>query len=70
MMKNLHPKYHLLKEITINLASFGIPLSFLAGFLIGAGNWKLGHIVMIIYIVVDNVTGRLWFKVLEMMRRP
>ena len=67
-MTYLQTRYKVLKEIAINLASLGIPLSFLAGYLLGSGHWLFGVLVMIIYLSLDNITGRLWFKVLEMMQ--
>lgn len=66
MKKNLL-RYKVLKELAINLASFGIPLSFLSGILFGSDRWQLGAVVLAIYFILDNVSGRLWFKVLENM---
>jgi len=62
-------KYPILKEIAINLSSVGIPLSFLSGFLLGTGKWGLGLLVLALYLLIDNITGRLWFRVLELMQR-
>ena len=58
-------KYNLRRELAINLGSLGIPLSFLAGFFIGDGKWLMGLSVMLGYILIDNITGRLWFWILE-----
>ncbi len=53
------------KEIAINLSSLGIPLSFYAGFLMGKEDWVAGLLVIIVYMVMDNIGGRLWFSALE-----
>jgi len=62
-------RYRLLKEISINLSSLGIPLSFLSGYLFGTNCWLAGSLVLGFYFVLDNISSRLWFKVLEFMFR-
>lgn len=64
-MKNLQVKYKLIKEAAINLASLGIPMSFLSGWLFGSGHYLAGIFVGIGYILLDNVASRLWLWVLE-----
>lgn len=63
---NLH--YRLIKELAISLVSLGIPLSFCAGYLVGEGRWQLGLVLMFVYMVIDNISGRLTFWVWENLR--
>jgi hypothetical protein len=65
----MNRQYEVRKEVAIGLNSCGILLSFLAGFLFGSGEYLLGSIVTALYIATDNIGGRLWFWVLENIKR-
>lgn len=67
MRKNLQVRYSLLKELAVNLSSLGIPLSFSAGFFFGNGKWHFGLLILLLYLIIDNISGRLWFKIMEKM---
>ena len=62
-MKNL--PYALCRELAVNLGTLTIPISFLAGYLIGTQSYLLALILASIYFIMDNLVARLWVRIYE-----
>ena len=62
---SLQAKYKLTKELAVNLSS--LPLEFLSR--LSYRRRQVGLRIASAGIISYNITGRLWFRVLEMMRK-
>jgi len=65
MMKN--PRYETLKELYTNGCSGLEALAYLPAYFLGAGKWTLFFVTLVLYIVLNNVLTRVWYRSMEKM---
>ena len=55
----------LVRELAINLSSISSILTWLSGYYVGTGAWVIGISLGVFYLVLDNITSRLWLKAIK-----